>query len=106
MAKAVNHFCIILHVWQGSKSSESFKSNRLDQLRAFRKKLMEEIEVKSLKSISGTKSKIDRSSQQRYCIKVGFLKNFAKFTGKLLRQGLFFNMQLYKKRDFGTGVFL
>ena len=42
------------------------------------------------------------------------LKNFAKFTGKHLCQSLFFNnvaglasgLQLYWKRDSGTGVFL
>ena len=41
------------------------------------------------------------------------LKNFAKFTGKHLCQSLFFNkvaglncLQVYWKRDSGTGVFL
>ena len=48
---------------------------------------------------------IYRSSQQRCCIKKIALKNFAKFTGKHLHQGLFFNKfaglrsaTLFKKR--------
>ena len=42
----------------------------------------------------------------------GVLRNFTKFTGKHLCQGLFFNksyyqkINLYLKRDSGTGVFL
>ena len=44
--------------------------------------------------------------------KKGVLRNFAKFAGKHLCQGLFFNdgvglsLQLYLKRDSGTGIFL
>ena len=34
------------------------------------------------------------------------LGNFTKFTGKQLRQSLFFNKERKKKRDSGTGVFL
>ena len=41
----------------------------------------------------------------------GNLRNFTKFTGKYPYQSLFFNkvaggLQLYLKRDSGTGVFL
>ena len=32
-----------------------------------------------------------RSSHQRYAVRKGFLRNFAKFTGKHLRQSLYFN---------------
>ena len=52
-----------------------------------------------------------RSSHQKYSIKKGVLKNFTKFTKEHLCQGLFFNksagasLQLYQKRDSGTGVF-
>ena len=34
---------------------------------------------------------LDRSSHRRHSIKKGFLKSFAKFTGKRLCQSLFFN---------------
>ena len=44
-----------------------------------------------------------------FCTK-GVPRNFTKFTGKHLLQSLFFNkvagLQLYKKRDSGTGIFL
>ena len=55
------------------------------------------------------------SSTSFYCIippEKGVLRNFAKFTGKHLSQNLFYNkvealgLQLYYKRDSGTGVFL
>ena len=42
---------------------------------------------------------IHRSSPWRCSVKIGILKNFAKFTGKHLFQSLFFN------KDSGTGVF-
>ena len=49
---------------------------------------------------------------EAFC-KKGVLRNFAKFTGKLLSQSLFFNhvaglgLQHYQKmRDSGTSVFL
>ena len=51
-----------------------------------------------------------RSSHQRCSIKIGVLKNFAKFTGKHLCQSLFFNkvadgrLQLYEKGDSDTCV--
>ena len=53
----------------------------------------------------------DKSSQQRCSAKKGVLKNFAKFTGKHLRQSLFFNKVAgaawkFIKKDSGTGVFL
>ena len=44
-------------------------------------------------------------------VRKGALRNFVKFTGKHLWQSLFFNkaadhsLQLYLKRDSGTGVF-
>ena len=53
-----------------------------------------------------------RSSHGRCSVRKGILRNFAKFTRKLLCQGLFFNkvagwnLQPYQKRDSGTGVFL
>ena len=52
-----------------------------------------------------------RSSHQRCSMKKGVLRNSSKFTGKHLRQSLYFNkveasgLQLYWKRDSGTGVF-
>ena len=55
---------------------------------------------------------IDRSSRPDVFWKSGALRNFAKFTGKHLCQGLFFNkfagwhLQLYEKRDPGTSDFL
>ena len=42
-------------------------------------------------------------------VRKALLRNFAKFTGKHLCQSLLFNkvsLQLYQKRDPGTGVFL
>ena len=42
----------------------------------------------------------DRSSRPEVFCKKGVLKNFTKFTGKHLCQGLFFD------RDSGAGVFL
>ena len=54
----------------------------------------------------------NRSSHQRRSLKKGFLKNFAKFTGKNLCQSPFFNKvaglrrETYLKRDSGTGAFL
>ena len=57
-------------------------------------------------------STIFRSSHQRCSVRKGVLRNFAKFTGKRLCQSVFFNkvagwiLQLYLKRDSGTGVFL
>ena len=54
----------------------------------------------------------DRGSRPEvFCEKV-VLRNFAKFTGKHLCQSLFFHkvsgghLQIYGKRDSGTGVFL
>ena len=52
------------------------------------------------------------SSRPEMICKKGVLRNSAKFTGKQLRQSLCFNkvaglsLQLYKKRDSGTGAFL
>ena len=48
--------------------------------------------------------------KELFCEK-GVLKNFTKFTGKHLRQSIFFDkvadrVQLYLKRGFGTGVFV
>ena len=40
---------------------------------------------------NGMASLIKRSSQRRYSIRKGVLRNFAKFTGKHLCQSLFFN---------------
>ena len=34
------------------------------------------------------------------------LRNFAKFTGKHLRQGLRSGLKLYQNRDYVTGAFL
>ena len=54
----------------------------------------------------------DTSSHQRCSLWKAVLRNFAKFTGKLMCQSLFFNkvaglsLQLYQKRASGTGVFL
>ena len=54
---------------------------------------------------------LDRSSHRSYFIKKCCLKRFAKFKGKHLCQSLFFNkvaglrLQLYLKRDSGTGAF-
>ena len=54
-----------------------------------------------------------RSSHRNCSIKKDILRNVAKFTGKHLRQSLFFNkaaglrsMQIYQKRDSGTSVFM
>ena len=52
-----------------------------------------------------------RSSTRRCSVRKGFLRNFAKFTGKHLFRSLLFKkfalgLQLYEKRDSGTGVFL
>ena len=53
-----------------------------------------------------------RNSHQRCSIKIGVLKNFAKSTGKHLRQGLFFNkvaalsLATLLKKGSGTGVSL
>ena len=47
------------------------------------------------------KKSIMRSSHRNYSVRKGFLKHFAKFTGKHLCQSLFFD-----KKDSGTGVFL
>ena len=46
-----------------------------------------------------------RRSHWRCSVKKGVLRNFAKITGKHLRQSLFFN-KLLLKRDSGTDVFL
>ena len=60
-------------------------------------------------------NKSSRSSHQRYSLRKGFLRNFAKFTGKHLCQRLFFNKvaglrpkacNFIKKRVSGTVVFL
>ena len=62
----------------------------------------------TLKLVFGT---ILRSSHRRCSIRKGVLRNFAKFTWKHLCQSLFFDkvarlsLQLYLKRDSGTGVF-
>ena len=54
---------------------------------------------------------LDISSHRSYFIKKCCLERFAKFKGKHLCQSLFFNkvaglrLQLYLKRDSGTGVF-
>ena len=56
--------------------------------------------------------KTSRSSHRRCSVRKGVLRNFAKFTGKHLCQSFFFNkvagsgLQLYQKRDSGTGTFL
>ena len=53
-----------------------------------------------------------RSSHRTCSMKKGVLRNFAQFTGKHLCQSIFFNkvagrrLQIYLKRDSGTGVFL
>ena len=53
-----------------------------------------------------------RSSHRRCSVKKGVVRNFAKFTWKKPVPDLFFNkvavlgLQLYWKRDSGTGVFL
>ena len=53
-----------------------------------------------------------RSSRSEVFCEQGVLKNFAKFTGKHLRQSLFFDkvagwgQQFYSKRDSDTGTFL
>ena len=53
-----------------------------------------------------------RSSHWRCSVRKDVFRNFAKFKGKHLCQSLFFNevadwgLQLYSKRDSGTGVFL
>ena len=49
----------------------------------------------------------NRSSHLRCSLRKGGVRNFAKFTGKLLCQSPFFNkfagcLQLYQKRDSGT----
>ena len=57
---------------------------------------------------------LNRNSRPEVFFKKGFLKNFAKFTGKHLRQTLFFLIKLqakvagfsYKDKDSGAGVFL
>ena len=58
------------------------------------------------------KKHITRSSHRRCTVKKGVLRNFAESTGRHLCQSLFFNkvaglgLQLYWKRDRGTGVVL
>ena len=53
---------------------------------------------------------LQKQPPEVFCEK-GVLRNFAKFTGKRLCQSLFFNkvagggLQLYLKRDSGTGFF-
>ena len=53
-----------------------------------------------------------RSSRPEVFCKNGVLRNFAKLAGKRLSQSLFLNkvqasgLQLYQKRESGTGVFL
>ena len=47
-----------------------------------------------------------RSSNPEVLYKIDVLKNFAKFTGKHLCQSPGWGLQLYEKRDPGTGVFL
>ena len=46
-----------------------------------------------------------RSSRPELFLKKDVLKSFTKFTGKHLRQSLFFN-KVAGLSDFGTGVFL
>ena len=64
---------------------------------------------KFIKKSDGVKSE---AVVQRCCIKKVFFRNFAKFTGKNLCRSLFFNkvqasgLQLYLKKDPGTGVSL
>ena len=54
----------------------------------------------------------ERGTSRRFSVRKSVLRNFAKYTGKQLYQGLFFNkaaglrLQLYQKRDPDTGVFL
>ena len=43
------------------------------------------------------------SNRSQMFYKIGFLKNFGKFTGRHIYQGL--SLQLYLKIDYGTGVF-
>ena len=50
--------------------------------------------------------RINRSTHRRCSVRKGVLRNFAKLTGKHLRQSLFYNKSLYYKRDSGAGVFL
>ena len=47
---------------------------------------------------------IIRSSDRRCSIKKGVLRNFVKFTGKHLRQSLYF-IKVLNLRDSGVGVF-
>ena len=51
-----------------------------------------------------------KSRHPEMLCKKGVLRNFTKFPGKHLCQSLFFNkvlgLQLYQKRDSGTGIFL
>ena len=53
-----------------------------------------------------------RSNHRRCSVKKGFLRNFVKFTGKTCARVSFLlklqasDLQLYLKRDSGTGVFL
>ena len=70
----------VFHVWVDNIS------------RNFMKKVVSEKLVNILKMmfVFG-KFSIYRSSHQRCSIEICVLKNFAKFTGKHLRQSLFFN---------------
>ena len=52
------------------------------------------------------KTSLFRSSRSEVFCKKDVLKDFAKFTGKHLCESFFLkSLQLYYKRDFGTGVF-
>ena len=88
------------------------------KLRVWRKALLCGFEIIVLmkcqkqKSFCILKDLIDRSSHRKCSVRKDVLRNFAKFTGKHLRQSFFFNkvasfsLQLHLKRDSGTAVLL
>ena len=45
-----------------------------------------------------------RKNHRKCSVRKGALRNFAKFTGKHLFQGLSLGLQLYEKRNYGTDV--
>ena len=73
------------------------------------KLIPKQFEAKFIKKLCNTEAELRSSRPEMFC-KRGVLRNFAKFTGKHLYQSLFFSkvagLQLYLKRDSGTGVFL
>ena len=64
------------------------------------------------RSISDVSQGSEKNQSPDVFFKKGVLKNFAKFTGKHQCQSLFFDnlqglgLQLYLKKDSGSGVFL